>query len=64
MKTQRLNDNERRLWVLNDESLYGWMMGEGLGVKAFIAKYRTEIDEAILRMLNAKPAEKTWRDYV
>lgn len=24
------NDNERRLWVLNDEGLYGWAKSEGV----------------------------------
>lgn len=27
-----LNDGERRLWVLNDESLYLWARGEGVNV--------------------------------
>ena len=25
----RIDDNERRLWVLNDEGLYLWARGEG-----------------------------------
>ena len=25
----RPNDDERRLWVLNDEGLYGWAKSEG-----------------------------------
>ena len=24
------NDNERRLWILNDEGLYGWARSEGV----------------------------------
>jgi len=28
----RLNDNERRLWVLNDESLYRWARSEGVKI--------------------------------
>ena len=26
------NDNERRLWVLNDEGLYNWARSEGVPV--------------------------------
>lgn len=28
----RLNDDERRLWVLNDEGLYLWARGDGARV--------------------------------
>ncbi len=28
----RLNDDERRLWVLNDESLYRWARSEGVRI--------------------------------
>ena len=28
----RLNDDERRLWVLNDEGLYSWARSEGVRV--------------------------------
>ena len=28
----RLNDRERRLWVLNDEGLYRWARSEGVRV--------------------------------
>lgn len=28
----RLNDNERRLWVLNDSGLYQWARSEGVSV--------------------------------
>lgn len=28
----RLNDDERRLWVLNDEGLYSWARSEGVQV--------------------------------
>ena len=28
----RLNDAERRLWILNDESLYLWARSEGVNV--------------------------------
>ena len=28
----RLNDRERRLWILNDEGLYNWARSEGVRV--------------------------------
>ena len=28
----RLNDRERRLWILNDEGLYRWARSEGVRV--------------------------------
>ena len=28
----RLNDQERRLWILNDEGLYNWARSEGVRV--------------------------------
>lgn len=27
---RRLNDEERRLWILNDEGLYNWARAEGV----------------------------------
>ena len=31
-ETPRLNDKERRLWVLNDEGLYQWARSEGVRI--------------------------------
>lgn len=28
----RLNDTERRLWILNDEGLYRWARSEGINI--------------------------------
>jgi hypothetical protein len=28
----RLNDDERRLWILNDEGLYRWARSEGVRI--------------------------------
>lgn len=28
----RLNNEERRLWILNDESLYNWARSEGVRI--------------------------------
>ena len=30
--TPRLNDAERRLWILNDEALYNWARSEGVRI--------------------------------
>ena len=27
---EKINDEERRLWVLNDEGLYNWALAEGV----------------------------------
>ena len=29
---QPINDSERRLWILNDESLYNWARSEGVDI--------------------------------
>jgi trehalose-6-phosphate synthase len=31
-KNPRANDEERRLWVLNDEGLYNWARSEGVEI--------------------------------
>lgn len=31
-KNPRPNDEERRLWILNDEGLYSWARSEGVNV--------------------------------
>ncbi len=28
----RIDDNERRLWILNDEGLYNWARSEGVKI--------------------------------
>ena len=30
--SQPINDSERRLWILNDESLYNWARSEGVNI--------------------------------
>jgi hypothetical protein len=29
---QKINNEERRLWILNDENLYSWARSEGVNV--------------------------------
>jgi len=31
-QTYRINDEERRLWILNDEGLYWWAKREGVKI--------------------------------
>lgn len=52
-----MNDNERAQWVDNDEGLYNWRRSERLSVKAFVRKYRREIDEVTGNVISGrKPA--------
>jgi len=46
-KKDRHNDEERRLWVVNDEGLYDMQRGSGKSVKAWIRENRALIDECI-----------------
>ena len=43
----RHNDEERRLWVLNDEELYLWWRGSRQSLRQFIRENRAELDRAI-----------------
>lgn len=55
-RTKRRNDEERRLWVLNDEGLYDMQRTSGLSMRAFIRAKRSEIDEVIANVESgAKP---------
>lgn len=42
-----MNDDERRLWVLNDEGLYWWYRQEHCSMTTFIRKNRAGLTEAI-----------------
>ena len=43
------NDGERKMWVMNDEGMYGWFTSQRprVGISTFIRNHRQEIDEAI-----------------
>lgn len=57
MRTQRLNDEDRRQWIMNDESLYDWWRSSRQNMRQFIRENRAEIDAAILPVLQGtKPA--------
>jgi len=57
MKQDRLNDEERRQWIENDEGLYDWRRRSKLSMRAFIRKNRAEIDSVINNVRDGiKPA--------
>jgi hypothetical protein len=47
LKTKKLNDAERSVWVDNDEGLHIWQRRSGLSMRGFIRRYREEIDVVI-----------------
>lgn len=51
----RHNDEERRLWILNDEGLYLWWQRSGLSLRQFMRDNRVELDKCIDRALNVEP---------
>lgn len=67
MFNQKLTSADIEQWIDNDEGLYQWRnewtrRNKG-GTRAFIAEHRAELVAMIERVLNAPPAQKTWRDY-
>ncbi len=47
METKRRNDEERRLWVLNDEGLYNLQLASRKPTKIWIRENRELIDKVI-----------------
>ena len=47
-----MNNNERELWVLNDEGLYNWWKSSHQSISKFIRANRAEIDQYITRTVN------------
>ena len=41
------NDEDRRLWMLNDEGLYNLQIASRLSVREFIKRNRSMIDQVI-----------------
>ncbi len=58
-----LNDNDREQWVNNDEGLYSWWKSTRQPIRTFVRENRAELTEAINKVLNAPPRQKSWRDY-
>lgn len=46
-----MDDEERRLWVLNDEGLYNWFKSERISMTLFIKTHRDELTNIINRKL-------------
>lgn len=57
-----MNNNERELWIMNDEGLYSWWKHSGLSKREFIQRNKAELDFLIGRAM-APPREKDWHDY-
>lgn len=59
----KINNRERELWILNDESFYSAWKSSKLSMRNFIKTYKTEIDEVINAVINRKPTESIDRYY-
>ena len=46
-----MNNNERSLWIYNDESLYFWWKRTRLSIREFIRRNRTELDKVISKRM-------------
>jgi hypothetical protein len=51
----RLNDDDRRDWLDNDEGLYDWWRYSRLSKREFIKFHREEIDSHVNAVLERKP---------
>jgi len=58
MKTDRINDEDRRQWIESDEGLYDWQQRSRLSMQAFIKQHRADIDAVIRNVRDGvKPAQ-------
>jgi len=53
---RRRNDDERQMWIDNEEGLYGWWKSTGQSMRVFIRENRKQLDAVIDRALSAEPA--------
>jgi hypothetical protein len=51
----KLNDNDRREWISNDEGLYNWQRSSRQSMAAFIKTNKAEIDRAVCAQLMRGP---------
>ena len=58
VKNGRMNDKERRLWILNDEGMYRWYRHAHKGISTFIRENRIEIDQAIRQALGERYSDE------
>lgn len=52
-----MNDEERSLWIDNDEGLYRWWKSSGLSKRKFIRENRDELTRVISRAINKPPQD-------
>ena len=57
MKGSRINNEERRLWILNDAGLYNWQRSSRLSMKEFIKQNKEELDQIINEALHRNPSK-------
>ena len=50
----RITNEERRLWIINDEGLYNWQTSSKLSLGRFILQNKHEIDAVINNVLSGK----------
>ena len=50
----RITNEERRLWVLNEEGLYKWQTSSKLSLRRFTIQNKHEIDAVINNVLSGK----------
>jgi hypothetical protein len=53
-KKVTINNEERRLWIENDEGLYNWKRSSKLSMREFIRQNRVAIDEVIFSVTTGK----------
>jgi len=46
-----MNDDDRELWVNNDEGMYNWHRHSRLSMRQFLRQNRDQIDAAIKEVL-------------
>jgi len=59
-RRNKMNDEERRQWVLNDEGVYRWYIRSRMGLYRFIRENREELTEIIEKAINKEPEESRW----
>jgi hypothetical protein len=52
-----MNDDERRMWLENDEGLYNWRRSERKSISEFIKEHRSELDCIINKKLGRSCTE-------
>lgn len=50
-----MNNDEREMWIMNDEGLYNWRQREGGTMRDFIKRWRHIIDAKIEAELDQSP---------